>query len=465
MNTFVNNTNNPRATVTQNGAVAFTHVANSIVDLFYAIGSARNSNTIQAIFSKAFVADKTLAARTLFWARDVRGGAGERSTFRKLMIQLEQTDPASLVKLLPFVPEYGRWDDLLIFNTTRIRNEAYKIYALGIRSGDGLAAKWAPRKGPIAVELRNFMGLSPKQYRKTIVNLSNTVEQKMCAQEWDKIEFGKLPSIAAKRYMQAFLKNAKTQYAQYIEGLKKGTEKINASAIFPHDVIVGMKYGDVEVGVAQWNALPNYLSDKKILPMVDVSGSMTCSAGGNVSCLDVAVALGLYVADKQPGAYNGMFLTFSESPQLIKLEGTLPQKMGQMRKSNWGMNTNITAAFDLVLSHAKQYKVSQADMPQYLLIMSDMQFDQCGRISGLDMMRQKYEQAGYQLPVIVFWNLNAVYSNVPVSTNDKGVVMISGFSPAIMKSVLSVDLESITPLQIVLNTINSERYQLINLVD
>lgn len=464
-NTFANAVNAPQAVRTTNGMKAVNTTGASIVDLFFNIGSARNNQAgIKTQFARAYAEDKTLAARTLFWARDVRGGAGERQTFRTLMLELEATDPRTLIKLLPHVPEYGRWDDLLIFNTKEVKEVAYNICALGIRSGDGLCAKWMPRKGLQAAELRRVLNMTPKQYRKTLVSLSNTVEQKMCAQEWTQIEFGKLPSIAAKQYMKAFLKHTPDQYAAYKAALVKGDAKINASAIFPHDVIVGMKRGDVQVGKAQWEALPNYLGDGDnfILPMVDVSGSMQTPTGpgANTMCLDVAVALGLYLADKQKGAFAGMFLTFSGVPELLQLKGDIAQKMRQMSDSHWGMNTDLSRAFNTVLETAIRGNVPAAEMPKYILIMSDMQFDACVNFSAIEMIRSKYNAAGYEMPNVVFWNLNGRYGNQPVTVNEKGVALVSGFSPAIMTSVLAA--ENMDPMSIVLSTINSDRYAAIN---
>ena len=465
-NTFAAAVNAPQEVQTTNGMKAYDKTGSAIVDLFFNIGASRNNQPgIKTQFAKAYAEDKTLAARTLFWARDVRGGAGERQTFRNLMLQLEKTDPRVLKDLLPLVPEYGRWDDLLIFETKEIKAVAYEICALGIRSGDGLCAKWMPRKGLQAAELRRTLNMSPKQYRKTLVAMSNTVEQKMCAQDWTAIEFGKLPSMAAKQYMKAFLKHTPDQYAAYKAALVKGDAKINAGAIFPHDVIVGMKRGDVVVAQAQWDALPNYLGegDNFILPMVDVSGSMCCAAGGgNTMCIDVALALGLYLADKQKGAFAGMFLSFSESPELLQLTGSLAQKMEQMNRSKWGMNTDLTKAFTKVLDAAVRGGVPANEMPKYVLILSDMQFDQCASkdYNAIGMIRSKYEAAGYEMPGVVFWNLNAAYGNAPVTVNEKGVALVSGFSPAIMTSVLGA--EQLNPMDIVLATINSERYASIN---
>jgi hypothetical protein len=225
-----------------------------------------------------------------------------------------------------------------------------------------------------------------------------------------------------------------------------------------------MRYGDAAVGMAQWEALPNFLGDDKIIPMVDVSGSMGCPAGPGITCMEVAVALGLYIADKQQGAYNGMFLTFSQTPELIQLKGNLVVKMSQMMRSKWGMSTNVESAFKLILDLAVKNSVPREDMPKYLLILSDMQFNRCVENpsdSAIGMIRRMYETAGYEMPKIVFWNLNAMYGNKPGMTFDKDVAMVSGFSPAIMKSILKA--EKFDPISVVLDVINGERYSGINL--
>ena len=464
MNSFANAVNAPEMTRTTNGMSAFTTTGSPLVDLFFNIAASRNNPNIIATFSKAYADDKTLAARTLFWSRDVRGGAGERNTFIKIMQSLEKSDPRACIKLLNYVPEYGRWSDMLHFQTPAVKAAAYQLCALGIRSMDSLCAKWMPRKGLQAAELRRVLNMTPKQYRKTLVQLSNTVEQKMCAGQWDQIEFGKLPSIAAKQYMQTFARHTPASWEAYKNALVTGEAKINASAIFPHDVIRGIDRGDAQVGLAQWEALPNYLGDGDhfILPLVDVSGSMMTPAGkSGAQCLEIAVALGLYLADKQKGKFAGMFLTFSEKTELLQLTGNLLDKRAQMLKSNWGMRTNINAAFEKILSTAVNNSVPQSEMPKFILILSDMQFDRCANLTGMDMLAVQYRNAGYELPKVVFWNLIATAGNQPVTIDANGVALVSGFSPAIMKSILAA--EKFDPMSIVLETINSDRYASITL--
>lgn len=461
MNSFVNAVQEtPVETRTINGMKTNASSMNALVDLFFAIGASRGKDMTKA-FEKAIVANETLALRLLMWARDVRGGAGEREVVRKILTYMEKNHPAALERILPLIPEYGRFDDLLVFQTQAFKEKAYVIIGDALRAGNGLAAKWMPRKGPIAVEIRNFFGMSPKQYRKSLVALTKVVEQDMCAKRWNMIEYSHVPSLAAARYQKAFNRNDPMGYAKYKSKLATGEAKINANAVYPYDVIKSGKFGgDHAVMQAQWDALPRYIGDELVLPMCDVSGSMGCPVGGNdnLSCMDVCVSLGLYLADKNTGPFKDMFLTFSATPKINVLKGDLRSKLRQLETADWGMNTNLNAAFDEILRVAVKGKVKAADMPKYLLIMSDMEFDRCTRFddSAMQMIQRKFEAAGYEVPKIVFWNLNARAGNVPVKYNMKNVALVSGFSPSIMTAVLGA--KDMSPVSVMLETLNSERY-------
>jgi hypothetical protein len=449
----------PEVARTENGMKAVAHSGNALVDLFYKIGASRGKS-VTADFEKAFQEDSDLAMKIAFWSRDVRGGAGERQLFRDVLVHLEKLHPATLEAVLPFVSEFGRWDDLLVFKTEKFKHLAYTLIGDALRDRNGLAAKWMPRQGPIAVEIRNFYGMSPKQYRKSLVALTNVVESKMCAGAWDSIEFGKLPSLASARYNKAFGRNAATAYAAYKARLTAGTDKVNASAVYPYDVIKTLRHGgDSVVADAQWASLPNYIGDASVLPLVDVSGSMSCAVGGNANlqCIDVALSLGLYCADKNTGVFKDTFLTFSAKPKAQVVKGTLAQKMSQMNSSDWGMNTNLHAAFEEILRIAVKGGVNASDMPKTLLILSDMQFDQCVSFddSAHQMIVRKYKEAGYEVPNIVFWNLNSK-DNVPVKFDKRGTALVSGFSPAVMKGVLTGT--DMTPYGIMLATVDVPRY-------
>ena len=468
MNAFVNAIANQEAR-TANGMKARQSTANACVDLFFAIGASRGKNIIPQ-FTAAFVENDDLALRIAAWVRDARGGAGEREVFRQILTHLETANPDAAAKLLAKVPELGRFDDLLIFKTKPLKDKAYTLLGDALRARNGLAAKWTPRKGEVAAEIRKFFGMTPKQYRKTLVGMTNVVETAMCSGSWDTINYSHVPSVAHSRYKKAFGRHG-TTYAEYVTKLVKGDAdvKINASAIFPHDVLKGriggygvtMSKQELDVIEAQWAALPNYIGDASVLPLVDVSGSMTCKAGttGSTTCLEVAVSLGLYFADKGRSAFKDCMLTFSDSPQLVKLKGNINEKIDQMVATDWAMSTNLHAAFNKILDTAVKGKVSQADMPGTLVIFSDMQFNVCVKHddSAMEMIERKYADAGYELPKVVFWNLNAG-SNVPVKFDKSGTALVSGFSPAIASAVLSGDNDGFTPEAIMLKAVMVDRY-------
>ncbi len=469
MNAFVNAIANQEAR-TANGMKARKSTAKATVDLFYNIGASRGKD-ITGAFTAAYVEDADLALRIAQWARDVRGGAGERQLFRDVLVHLEKRDPDAALALLRKVPEVGRWDDIFVFSTPTLKSAAYTMLGNALREKNGLAAKWTPRKGKVAAEVRAFFGMSPKQYRKSLVALTKVVETQMCANDWDNINFSHVPSVAARNYKKAFNRHTPA-FAEYVAKLVKGdkTVKVNADAIYPHDVLKGIAHAyksfdktEKDHVKAQWEALPNYVGDASILPIVDVSGSMTCAVGGAgaTRCIDVAVGLGLYLADKNKGVFKDTFLTFSDKPELVTLKGDILQKLDQMVKSHWEMSTNLHKAMDKILSVAVKSSVPESDMPKMLLVLSDMQFNQCARYddSAMEMIERKFADAGYTVPQVVFWNLNSS-GNVPVKADKSGAALVSGFSPSIMKALLSADLDQFTPEGIMLKTVMVPRYDI-----
>lgn len=471
MSTFVDAVLNQEAR-TANGMKARKSTAKAVVDLFYNAGASRGKNIVPA-FTAALVENRELALRVAAWLRDARGGAGERQLFRDILKYLEKNDTVAAKALLHKVPELGRWDDIFVFETKEMKAEAYSMLGDALRARNGLAAKWTPRQGPIAVEIREFFGMSPKFYRKSLVELTKVVESQMCAKEWEAINFSHVPSVASARYKKAFNRNT-PKYAEYVQALVKGDKpevKVNASVAYPYDVLKGrinnydrVKFDKTELDLIQkqWEALPNYVGDANILPLVDVSGSMTCAAGKNtkLSCLEVAVSLGLYLADKNKGKFKDTFLTFSSNPELLHLKGDINQKIDQMVKSKWQMGTNLHAAFKKILDTAVKGGVSKEEMPSMVLILSDMQFNSCVQHddSAIQMIARKYQEAGYEMPKVVFWNLNASYDNAPVKFDESGTALVSGFSPAVVKPLLAGDLDNFTPEAVMLKTIMDDRY-------
>jgi hypothetical protein len=463
-----------QTTRTENGMKSLVSSGSRCLDLFSSVSEYRDAD-ITAPFTAALVENPMYALRIALWGRDVRKGAGEREFFRKILRLLEVSRPLLAMGLATRVSELGRWDDLLVFETERCQRFAFGLIAEGLEQKNQLCAKWMPRKGPVADKLRCYLLMSWKQYRTMLVSLTNVVETKMCAKDWDSINFSHVPSVAAARYRKAFYRNAEQAYTQYVSDLQSNKEgvKVNAGAIFPHDVILSLlsqnflRLGQVETNfiAQQWNSLPNYVGDARVLALVDVSGSMgsvSLSKSG-LTALSVALSLGMYVADKNLGPFKDTFLTFSSKPRLQVLKGNIVEKFNQLSRAHWETSTDLNAALEEILRVAKEGKVSQEEMPQVLLILSDMQFNACVKHDdrAIEMIRRKYEAEGYTAPTVVFWNLNQAEVrdlDKSVTQHDRNTAMVSGFSPAILKSVLSGNLDSITAESVMLSTIMDDRY-------
>lgn len=461
-------------TTTWNGDTTFKSSTDAVVDLFYKIGSMRNMSeeAIQSVVSAALNQDAYLTGKVLLWARDCRGGAGERRVFHVGMqvIDLEQAK-----KMISKMAEVGTWKDVIEYAKydATFTDAIVEIdKALKDEHQQGLVAKWLPRKGELAAKIRAGLGMSPKQYRKTLVNLSNTVEQKMCAKQWAEIKYEHVPSLAMKKYNKAFALHDTTRFTAYKAAASKGEAKMNAGQLFPYDIVsqVPYSYGyymtnhypnvDRNLLNAQWRNLPDYMagSDENIITVVDVSGSMTTPVAGNVRAMDVAVSLGLYTAMKSEGIFKNKMITFSADPSWIELNTTdILSAVQGVRKAPWGMNTDIRKTYKMILDAGVAHKVPQSQMPTTILIVSDMQFDGCvsGR-TALDDMRQAYAKAGYKMPKVVFWNVNGAGRGVPAKAGDLDVGLVSGFSPSNFKAILNG--KDFTPRGIMLQTVDIERY-------
>ena len=486
----VNNTSS-----TENGALSHKSTLNPVLDFFFMCGSLRGKDfeEYKSSFKAALKCDRKLTLQMLLWLRDVREGAGERDTVRNLLKYLEVVDKTSLKKIIPVLAEFGRWDDLLIFNTPEIKELAFSTIASALDSGNALCAKWMPREysmkktnGKIdykstanknrtannknAKELREYLKLSPKQYRKLLSQLSSTVEQKMCDKKFSEIDFSTVPSVASLKYKNAFMRNAEEEYLNYLESLSKGESKVNAGAVYPYNIVNAIgkdTNGTEQLLISQWESLKNYMNDNSAIPMVDMSGSMFVSAGNtSYKCIDVAISLGLYIADKQQGAFKDLFLNFSDDCNLYCLEGTnIIEKYNSMMKysDEWGGSTNIESAFKQILNVAVQNNIPESEMPKYLIVLSDMEFNPsytCGyNVTVFNKMKAQFKSKGYELPGIVFWNLNAREGNNPVKMTDTNVAMVSGFSPTLMSSVLEGDFTD--PVKNMLKVIDVPRYQVL----
>ena len=382
-------------------------------------------------------------------------------------------------------PVYGRWDDVLSLFQTPLEGDALEFIDDALTgklssSEASLCAKWMPReksaKSVLAKKIRSYMGVSSVAYRKLLSGLSKTVETDMCSGNWDGIEYSHVPSVAMNLYKKAFARHSSERWDSYLSDLASGRAKVNASVLYPHQVIKSLmgyspEEGDKFIAEKQWEALPNYLMNNpyRILPVVDVSGSMMGGYHTNGPApIDVSVSLGIYIAERNNGPFKDHFLTFSGTPTLQRVMGKdLYSKVCELKRADWGMSTDIGATFDLVLNQAISNDIAEEDMPNMILILSDMEFDQAADSSYdstmMDSIRDKYSEAGYKLPSIVFWNLAARGSNIPVQFDELGTALVSGFSPSILVQILSAG--EITPEAIMNEVLDSERYSAIGKLD
>ena len=450
---------------TENGAKTNATTKNAVLDLFAIVGSMRTNPALESMFEDALASNEDLAVRLALWARDIRGGAGERAVFRRMLNVLGTKYPELAIRVARKIPEVGRFDDLLLLEGTKAENEAFEVIRQALLSDNGLCAKWMPRQDRKGAKgIRNYMGMTPKQWRTMLVKLSDgVVEQKMSAGNWAEINFSHVPSVASSRLQKAFGRNAPEQYSAYLRGLETGVTKVNASAIFPHDVI---KHAGSTLGDTQWKSLPNYLegSTETILPVVDVSGSMGMAylSGTSTRVLDVAVAMGIYIAERNETKFGNKIISFSGSPNFHSITGTLAEKVHKVKRSGEDMSTNLMGVFETLLREAKRNNWKDSDMPNKLLILSDMEFNQ---VDGYSRAREKtnfqaikklYKEAGYTRPHLVFWNLNGRPNNNPVKMATEETTLVSGFSPAVLKVIATG--KTTNPMEAMLETLLVDRY-------
>ena len=449
--------------LTNNGAVTHSTAGLHCLDLFFIAGASRfmPEDDILKAFSRAYREDKLTTLKILFWARDARGGAGEKRFFQVIMRSLLISDPEVYEQVAIHIPMFGYWKDIFIIERPTEDTLNWLLHQLRENENANLLAKWFPRKGEWFVAMHKYLKVSAGTFRRKLTSMSNTVEQKMCANEWETIQYSTVPSVAGKRYSQSFSKHDGVRYTSYISDVMSGKEKMNASVLFPSDLVHEVWFNDEDTSAydAMWKSLPNFMEgcNERILPVCDVSGSMMGQP------MEVSIGLGLYISERNEGPFKDLVLTFSKNPQFHKIEGdTLTERTSNLGNADWGMNTDLINTFKVLLDRAIAGKVSQEDMPTKLLIISDMEFDQaCGRYNNFDAIRVMYADAGYNMPAIIFWNVNGRLGNVPVKANTPNTALVSGYSPSIIRSVLGgADLN---PLAVMLTTINAERYKCITL--
>lgn len=469
---------------TLNGAKSNASSLDACVD-FFGKGAALRKNTdaqVVDLFSKAFYQDRLVALKTLFYVRDVREGQGERKTFRTLIRWLAVNYPEIMTKNINNIAFFGRWDDLYAFVGTPLENLAFETIAFQLRkdaldAADGkpisLLAKWlksvntsSSASRELGYKTAKALGVTAKQYRQALAALRkhiDVIEVKLSAGKFNEIDYEKVPSKASLLYRKAFNKRDGERYRAYLSAVEKGEAKINASVVYPYEIIRPIETGHendpstLKTLDLQWKNQPNWLADNphKGLVICDTSGSMSGQP------ILVSVSLAIYFAERNVGPFKDCFITFSNRPKLQRIVGqTIAEKVRGLDRGGWDMNTNVQAAFDLILDTAKKYNIAQDDMPTALYIISDMQFDQAtSNSTNFEVIKQKYAASGYQMPRLIFWNVNAIGGDMPVTVNDQGVCLVSGCSPSILKSVLSA--KTFTPADVMLETLNKPRYDVV----
>lgn len=463
-------------TRTENGAVALNTTGDARLDLFSTIGALRQADEkrVQDLFAKAYAQNKIFATKIVFYARDIREGLGERKTFRTLLKYMAERYPESLRPNLDLIGVFGRYDDLYELIGTPLEEAMWaamkKQFEEDLKNlHDGkaisLLAKWiktadasssATRK--LGILTAHKLGYPVYNFKRIVRNMRKQigiVESLMSAGKWDEIKYPEVPSRAMMIYRNAFMKHDADRFGEFINKAEKGEEKINSSTLFPYDIVEKVLYGrNSRVLEAQWKALPNYVEEgTNALVMADVSGSMYGRP------MATSIGLAIYFAERNVGAYHNLFMTFSGNPQVVVLGGvTLEQKIYDVSRSNWGMNTDLEAAFEKVLKIAEKNNIPHQDMPKAIIVISDMEIDRCGNRewSFYDKMENKFRKAGYQIPNIIFWNVNSRHDVFHADSKRKGVQLASGQSVTVFKQILQ-NL-GYDPVEAMDNTINSERY-------
>ena len=478
---------------TRNNANAYKSTKNEMVDFFSNAGAMRNSSPdeIKELFDEALRMDTKMAIVLMFYFRDVRGGQGERRVFRECFKQLIEYLPALAKAVLELIPEYGRWDDIFVARDTDLHDQMLYIinkqfvkdvFALDKKESISLLAKWLPterrhgKRDRFALEIADYIGISPRKYRKLCTAMRKqigVVESLMSANKWQQIEFDKIPSQAMKKYYATFFRKMENEFNEYLAKVNRGEKQIKTATLYPYQVIEplmdwyrSVNNNELKAIETMWSQLPEYFEGKNnTLIMADTSASMYGQP------MAMAASLAIYCSERNTGYYKNKFMSFSAKPQFVELKDsmTIQQKARKIMSTDWGMNTNLEKAFENILQIALNSQAKQEELPQRIIVISDMQFDQAtgkrnewGHEVSEDYvtlksgLEQRYLEHGYAMPKLVFWNVNATKATCPMKEDERGL-MVSGASPEIMKSVLKD--EFIAPMDIVLDVISRKRYE------
>ena len=484
--------NEANRTYTENGAVTYATTYSDCLDLFATIGALRSSDEQEIIsrFVRAFTEDPNLALKTLFFARDVRGGLGERKVFRVCLQWLAHNAPASVKKNIPYVAEFGRWDDLLSLMGTPCEKDAMlqikkqlnaDLEAMDMGDDVSLLAKWLPSVNAsnaqtvaYAKKIARFLGMTDATYRKTLVKLREhirIIENSLREKDYT-FDYSKQPSKAMFKYRKAFYRNDGERYGEFLGKVSRGEVQMHANTLMPYELVEPYLHfswssrcfmrdiSEEEKNAlnATWASLPAFANNENALAIIDTSGSMYDS--GKPLPAAVALSLGLYFAEHNTGIFKNHFIEFSSRPQLIEVKGdTFADRLRYVASFNEIADTNLEAVFDLILNAAVRNKVSQEELPATLYLISDMEFNCCVRnadATNFENAKAKFAAHGYQLPKIVFWNVQSRNTQQPVTQNEQGVALVSGCTPRIFSMVSDGVL---SPLGYMMEILGAERYE------
>ena len=470
-------------THTENGAATHRSTLSHCLDLFATVGALRSAedSEITGRFLRAYGEDPDLAMKILFYARDIRGGLGERRVFRTVLRQLAFLHPHSVEKNIFCIDEFGRWDDLLSLLDTPCEQAALArvkeqfdedMAALDTDSGSlSLLGKWLPSVNASsaatvrqAKRVARYLGLNDAQYRKALSALRagiRIIENDLREKNYT-FDYSKQPSGAMFKYRKAFLRNDGDRYRDFFCRVAEGRETLHTGTLAPYELIRPffdrqVTEGELAAIDATWNALEDFTGDENALVVVDGSGSMYCQT--DPMPITVALSLGIYYAERNRGAFRNHFITFSENPRLVEIEGgDILEKLRHCARYNEVANTNLQRVFELILNTAVRHGVPQEEMPARLCIISDMEFDRCTRDAGMTNFRyarELFAQAGYKLPEVVFWNVASRSRQQPVTRNEQGVALVSGCSHRIF-SMMKAGIPS--PYAYMMEVLGSGRY-------
>ena len=480
--------------LTENMAIALKSTGSKVCDLF-AFGAAyrnRSEEDCILLFKEAFEEDPDLAMKCLFYIRDCRGGQGERRFFRVCYKWLADNDPAGYTNLI-YVSEYGRWDDLLCLLDTRLKKEVCLIIKNQLildmedaidNKAISLLAKWLPSENAHSIQtkkyakiIRNYLNMTSKQYRQMLSKLRNhlnVLERLMSSNQWDKIEFDKIPSKAGLIYRNAFARRDMIA-EKYKNFAINGNNKVNADTLYPYEVVreVTKRYyseiSKVDRAMINkyWDNLKDYFNgaNASMLCVIDTSGSMSWTSYGNVMPIDVAISLGLYCAEHMTGPFSGKYISFASQPQFIETKGIdFVDKVKRIYKTNLVDNTNLTAVFKLLLKTALRHDVKTEDIPKTIVVISDMEIDAQSEwnsktaITEMDRIREEWAAYGLELPKLVYWNINA--RNDTILDSGPNVSFVSGCSPIIFESVLTGK----QGIELMMEVLMKDRYKNIKMI-